>query len=39
MNNTTAGQTQSSELRATLILFALVMLLPALLGCAFLGVR
>jgi hypothetical protein len=39
MNNTTTGPPESNELRATLVLIALVLLLPALVGCAFLGIR
>jgi hypothetical protein len=38
MNETTEVP-QTSELRATVLLFALVLLVPALLGCALLTIR
>jgi hypothetical protein len=37
--NDAAEHTETSELRATILLFALVLLLPTLLGCALLGMR
>jgi hypothetical protein len=36
---TTTEPPETSELRATFLLFALVLILPALLGCALLGIR
>lgn len=39
MSETATDVPRTSELRATFLLFALVLLLPTLLGCALFGMR